>query len=1332
MGASAGGLEALQRFFRRMPATSGMTFIVVQHLDPHHVTLMPELLGKTTRMSVEQVRDETPIQPDHVYVIPPNATLTIEGGVLRVKPPDEGRRMAIDSLFLSLAEDQGPRAVCILMSGSGTDGTLGLRSVKEHGGMAMAQSPESAKHDSILRSAIATGLVDHVLPPEEMPARLAEYASHLRRMHQTHERRSLFDDTGDQLARICTLLRRKTGHDFSRYKSTTLVRRIQRRMQVHQIASVADYLERLRQDPKEGEQLFRDLLIGVTHFFRDPAAFAVLEREAIPTVVEHAGSGGTIRVWVPGCATGEEAYSIAILLLEQMERQEERGEPRPRVQVFAGDIDGEALEFARQARYPEGIAEHVSPERLQRFFSRVNHSYHVAKEVREMCIFSTHNLIRDPPFSRVDLVACRNLLIYLEADLQRHVTNIFRYALRPGGYLFLGPSESLVGPSGLFRTLDKKHRLFVRSETPPIPPISLPVPERVAAQVPMRHWTARPATAEQQSTVAALERILLDQYAPAWVIVTSLGESVYFSPRTGRFLEPAVGAPSLDVVGMARKGLRLDLRTALHKAVKAGETVVHERVAVEMNGDVQMINLIVRPLRELGSEHSLYLVVFQEIGLPQPREAEEAGTPDGEDQIVQQLEGELRTTKEHLQATIEEVETSNEELKSSNEELLSTNEELQSANEELQTSKEELQSVNEELETINHELANKVEELDSVNSDLQNLLQSTQIPTLFLDSELRIKRFTEATTEVFRLIETDVGRPITDIAQRFDADIVADLREVLRTLAMKERQVALAEGGATYLMRALPYYRSGNEIDGLVLTFLDVTQLNRALEQQARLVSIVESSQDAIVGRSFDGTILTWNAAAERMFGFSAEEAIGNPLDLIVPPEEVARVREMHWRVQRGETVAPYEAVRATRSGKRIAVSIAMSALRNASGELIGLSAIFRDISELKRAQAKLEQEGREKDRFLAVLSHELRNPLAPLRTSLEVLRRGVPAAEHGQALAVMDRQLGHLTALVDQLLDAARLSSGKIVLDWTDLDIVALVRTVLEDHAALFADAGLRLAVSLPDRPLFVGGDRLRLAQALGNLLTNAAKFTPREGTVRVRVDEDASGHSVLLNVADTGIGIEPGNEEQLFKPFAQATTSTTRRQSGLGLGLAVVRGLVESHGGKVEARSEGPGKGASFTITLPRIQGGPRALAAAGDEPGYNGTSIPRRVLVVEDNPDAAYSLKRLLEIWGHDVAAAVDGKRALELARELRPEVVLCDLQLPGGMDGFAVARALRADTGLGRPMLVALTGLGQPGDRERSLAAGFDRHIAKPADTDELRRLIDEFPRRPSRS
>jgi two-component system CheB/CheR fusion protein len=1318
MGASAGGLEAFQKFFAAMPADAGMAFILAQHLDPRHGTLMPELLGRTTTMPVRQVEDQTPVLADHVYVIPPNATLTIEAGVLRVRTPapDRGVRMPIDTLFHSLAEDQRSNAVCIVFSGSGSDGTLGLRAVKEHGGLAMAQSPESAKHDSILRSAIATGLVDHVLLPEEMPQKLVDYAAYLRSAREAEDGTAA--ETAEQLARICAIVKRRTGHDFSQYKTNTLVRRIQRRMQVLQVPSVVGYLARLRTDPKESDQLFRDLLIGVTHFFRDPAAFEVLAREVVPRIVEHAGSGGFIRVWTPGCATGEEAYSVGILLKEEIERKGYQ----PKVQIFAGDIDDDALDFARAGRYPEGMAEHIKPERLERFFIRHKHSYQVVKEIREMCLFSTHNLIKDPPFSRLDLIVCRNLLIYLEAAAQKHVASLFHYSLRPDGYLFLGPAENLAGPPDLFTTIDKKHRIYQRNETVGRPPLSLLPSDREArAYLSARRWTPRVATENQEQMVAGLERLLLDHYAPPWVIANAQGEAVYFSPRTGKYLEAAAGIPSMELVNMARKGLRLDLRTAIHKAIQTGEEVVREGIEVTASdGSVQRVNLIIRPIAEASAP--LYLVIFQDAS---PRGAgREAVGPQEGDGVVQQLESELRMTKEHLQATVEEVETSNEELKSSNEELLSTNEELQSANEELQTSKEELQSVNEELETINAELNKKVEELDTVNSDLQNLLQSTQIPTLFLDNHLRIKRFTEAATRVFNLIETDVGRPISHIASRFEGDLLADLHEVLRTLVPRERQVKLANSPDTYFLRVLPYRRVDNVIDGLVVTYMDVTEMNRVLEVQGRLAAIVESSQDAIVGRTLEGTITSWNRAATQMFGYTAEETVGQPMSLLVPSSHEDELDHIAARLGREEPIAPFESVRRTKDGRNVSVSVAISPVKNSAGRVVGASAIFRDVTDLKRARQVLEEEARRKDEFLALLGHELRNPLAPVRNAVDIIRsQGLGEGRTSTALGVLDRQLAHLTSLVDQLLDASRISSGKIQLQPEEVDLAAVARTTAEDQRPLIDASGLALEAKLPDQPVWVSGDPVRLAQVASNLLANAVKFTDAGGTVTIDVHGDSRKGAAVLSVKDTGVGIEPDVLKRLFTPFTQGSRSLDRTRGGLGLGLALVRALVESHGGSVEARSDGRGRGAEFVVRLPLAMArGRRAPAPSGARKD----GAAQRVLLVEDNADSAETLRTLLELAGHTVEVAKDGPAALAAARAFKPQVVLCDIGLPGKMDGYALAAALKKDGADGRrPYLVALTGYGQTTDRERARAAGFDRHLTKPADPNVIRQILAEL-------
>jgi len=1335
MGASAGGLEALQRFFGRLPPDSGMAFVVVQHIDPHHETLLPELLRKSTHMSVDLAREETPLEPDHVYVIPPNAILTIESGILRVQTPvdPQSRYSPIDRLFDSLAQDQGHNAVCILLSGSGSDGTLGLRAVKEHGGMVMAQSPESAQHDGLLRSAISTGLVDHVLPPEELAVKLMEYATYLRHLRVGQGTEPLVTAGEDELMRITTILLHKTGHDFRRYKTATLLRRLQRRMQVLQVPSVADYIDRLRQDPKEPDQLFRDLLIGVTHFFRDAEAFAVLARDVIPRLIELASVDGTLRVWTPGCATGEETYSIAILLKEAILKRDSM----PKVQIFAGDIDDEALEFARQARYPQGIAQHVLPERLERFFIRQDHGYQVIKEIREMCIFSTHNLIKDPPFSQLDLIACRNLLIYLEADLQRYVAGLFHYALHRGGYLFLGPSESVVGPADLFRPVDRKHRIFQRGDTIARPLEIAPLlrgggggrsPERVAPPVGPR--------SRQEELVAALERLLLDQYAPGWVVVNARAEALYFSPRIGRYLAPAPGAPSNDVIGMARLGLRLDLRTAIHKAARTGEPVVHPDVVVEANGETQRINLLVRPLPELGADSGLFLVVFQELGPPKSRglgtgDASAASTQAMENNLLQQLESELRTTKDHLQASVEEVETSNEELKSSNEELLATNEELQSSNEELQTSKEELQSVNEELETINVELQKKVEELDTANSDLENLFQATQIPTLFLDNELRIKRFTAAATELFHLIDSDVGRPITDIAARFSENLIPEMTEVLRTLVPKALQVRLGDGSSGYIMRIRSYRRGDNVTDGLVITFSDVTQLEQALEQRGRLASIVENAHDAIVSRTLNGLVTSWNDAATRLFGWSEREALGKSMfDLIIPPDHRREIEQTEARLAQGEHVPPYESVRLTKDGRRVAVRVAISAVKDASGTLIGSSGIFSDLTALQRAH-NIELEGRRKDHFLSTLSHELRGPLATLRICVDLLQKhGLDASRSRDALAMADRQLEHVAALVDQLLDSSRIASGKIALNRVDRNLVDVVRTSAEDQRPTFDAAGVRLDLSLPNTPLWASVDPLRVSQVVVNLLGNASKFTDRRGLVTLSLRRDDDAKMAVLTVQDDGVGIEPDMLGKLFQPYSQANPLRERVEMhrGLGLGLALVHALVTAHGGTVEARSEGRGRGAEFIVRWPLLETSPDARAEAGRPLATRPGLTPHKILVVEDNWDTAESLRSILQLAGHDVQVAPDGKSALARALSFHPDLLLCDIGLPGSMDGHSIATTIRSDpVSYGKPYLIALSGYGQRADKARALAAGFDRHVTKAEHPRVLLGLIADMPR-----
>ena len=1319
VGASAGGLEALQELLRHVPADTGYAFVLIQHLSPRHETLMPELLSPLTPMPVRAVvEDETVVEANHVYVMPPHVMLTIDDCVLYVSKPvrTRGRRSPIDRFFRSLAEDLEDEAVAILLSGTGTDGALGLKAVKERGGFTLVQAPETARYDSMPRSAILTGAVDHVLPVAEMPVRLVE---HQKLLHegQGGDPEQFREELSGYLGKICAILRRQTGHDFRHYKQSTLVRRVRRRMNETRRASVYAYVEYLNQDPKEAEQLFRDLLISVTHFFRDPEVFDLLASRVIPRLFEGKDADGFVRVWVPGCATGEEAYSIAMLLREHMDGLE----APPQVQVFATDIDAQAIETARQALYPETIASQIPPERLERFFVKHGNMVQVSREIRDLCLFSLHNLIADPPFSRLDLVSCRNLLIYLESELQKKVVALFHYALRPGGILLLGPSEMVA--SDLFRTLDKRLRLFQARDTVTRPPFSFPLGERGrplarAAEEPQRRVVPR-----QQEVVRAFETVLLENYAPACVVVNEWGDITYFSPRTGRYLEPPPGAPTVNVLDMARKGLRLDVRTALHKAVNARVPVVHENVAFELDGQTQRVSVIVRPLTELGEDPGLFMIVFQDgvSGGEETGELEELDPILPDDPMVRRLEAELRATKDHLQATLEELESSNEELVSSNEELLSMNEELQSANEELQTSKEELQSVNEELETVNSELKKKLEELDHANSDLQNLFQSTRIATVFVDRDLRIKKFTPAAVEIFRLIDGDVGRPMADIAPRFRVgDLVGDIRAVLRTLAARERQVRVEDGSAWYLLRILPYRTVDDVIDGVVLTFLDVTELKRSEEELGKLAAIVESSQDGIIGKTLDGIITSWNAGAEKMYGYTAREMIGRPVDVIVAPEYRAEMAHVFEQLRKGVRVEPFETGRVRKDGQRFYISLTLSPVRDSAGQLVGASGIDRDISDRKRAEEALREEARRKDEFLAMLGHELRNPLAPVRNCLSILQSPkATAVQKEEARKTAERQVVHLTRLVDDLLDISRVSRGKILVKKERLDLAEAVRATAEDQRIELETAGLTLEIVLPGSPVWVEGDSTRLSQAVGNVLHNAGKFTEPGGRVQVSVWEEPEHGTAAVRVRDTGIGMTPELLTRIFEPFSQADRGPDRSRGGLGLGLSLVKSLVELHGGSAEAASPGLGRGSEVTLRFPLLSGGEDLTMA---DPPREEPIQPRRCLVIEDNVDAAESMALLLSLDGHETEVAFDAAGGLEKARCFHPEVVLCDIGLPGPMDGHGLARAFRADPGLRGAYMIALTGYGQEEDRRRALEAGFDAHLTKPADLEVLRRLL----------
>jgi two-component system CheB/CheR fusion protein len=845
IGASAGGLAAFEAFFSGMPAdtNTGMAFVLIQHLAPDHTSILTELMRRYTRMQVFEVEDGMTVQPDCVYIIPPNRDMAFINGALTLLEPSmpRGQRMPIDFFFQSLAQDLHERAIGIVLSGTGSDGTLGVRAIKGEGGMVMVQKIGSAEYDGMPSNAMATGLVDFELLPKEMPAKIVAYATHA--FGNAYRIASATESLPEAaMKKIFVLLRTQMGHDFSQYKPNTIHRRIERRMAINQIERIDGYVTFLQREPAEVQELFRDLLIGVTSFFRDPDAFKVLKEKAIPKIFANKHEGDAIRVWSSGCSTGEEAYSLAMLLAEGMEDRKKGFA----IQVFATDIDSQALAVARAGIYPASIATDVSPERLARFFTLEpgGEHYRIHKGIRDMIIFSEQDVIKNPPFSKLDLISCRNVMIYMGVSLQKKLIPLFHYALNPGGTLFLGTAETTGDFSGLFSALDNKQKLYQRKEDYMGTQRAaidhfVPLMSAVDAVLPSRA-PGKQVFAEKLSLRELTEQALLQQVIAAGVLVDGQGDILYLHGRTGMFLEPAPGAAGINnILKMAREGLKNALAGALHKAAGIKETVSHPRLSVKTNGHFTTVNLTVRPVTTcagVSTESPFFLVILEEVPLSDKYDrSDRLDTSGTTDTRIEALKQELRNKEEYLQSTNEKLQSSNEELKSANEELQAVNEEMQSTNEELETSKEELQSVNEELTTVNTELQTKMLDLTRANNDMNNLLSGTGIATIFLDHQLRILRFTPTANEIINLIPTDAGRPVAHIVSNlvgYDR-LVADAQAVLDTLIPKEVEVQ-TKAGRWFSLHIQPYRTIANVIEGAVMTFVDITEVVRTREALAR------------------------------------------------------------------------------------------------------------------------------------------------------------------------------------------------------------------------------------------------------------------------------------------------------------------------------------------------------------------------------------------------------------------------------------------------------------------------------------------------------------------
>jgi chemotaxis methyl-accepting protein methylase len=879
LGASAGGLEVLGQFFEHVPANSGMAFAVVQHLDPTQKGMLPELLQRTTTMKVLQVTDRTRVRPNCVYVIPPNSDMSLLHGTLHLLPPHapRGLRLPIDFFFRSLAEDQHERSVGIVLSGMGSDGTLGLRAIKEKGGVTLVQDPATAKFDSMPHSAVAAGLGDFVAPVEELPGKLIGYYQYLPQTGKSDL--PLAEKDQSALEKIVILLRSHTRNDFTLYRRSTLYRRVERRMGIHRLSKIAAYVRYLQENPQELDILFKELLIGVTRFCRDPAAWQLLAKELLAKLRAGRSAGTVLRAWVAGCSTGEEAYTLAMVFVEALKQS--KSLKNISLQIYATDLDKDAIDKARQGLFQENIVADVSPERLTQFFVKEESGYRVSKQIRAMVIFAPQNLIMDPPFTKLDILCCRNLLIYLTPELQKKLFPLFHYSLNPGGLLFLGSAESIGSFSNLFVPIGAKERIFKRNESTAMghhldfPAVFVPNPaNRQEASLP-----ARPAGPSFQMLA---EQLVYARFAPPAVLVDEHGDIVFFSGRTGQYLEPAAGKANWNVISMAREGLRYDLANALQRVHRKKNPVTVRDVKVGVGAAARSVDFMVQPLAEPKELRGMVLIVFSEAVIPAETIAEGRARKGRSGRAPERdLERQLLRAREEVQAGREEMQSSQEELKSMNEELQSTNEELQSTNEELTTSKEEMQSLNEELQTVNTELQTKLDELSGANSDMKNLLNSTDIATVFLDNDLRLRRFTLQAKTIVKFIPSDVGRPITDLASDLlYPALVTDAHEVLRTLVFSERPITTRDG-RWFAVRIMPYRTMDNRIDGVVITFADITAAKK-VEAGLRERNTDLNTQSAEQGRALDRAEERWEAHEARQQlretkSKSIRKAVGSP-----------------------------------------------------------------------------------------------------------------------------------------------------------------------------------------------------------------------------------------------------------------------------------------------------------------------------------------------------------------------------------------------------------------------------------------------------------------------
>ena len=1415
IGAAAGGLSALLGLLEKLPEHPGMAFIVILHLPAKDEESAFPILARATDLPVVQLKGTAELEPDRVYLVPYGHDLSLHPDSLTSSAQkSQTGATSIDHFFRSLADAYRCRAIGVVLSGAGSDGAVGLCSIREQGGVTLAQTPEDADHDSMPRAATASGAVDFILPAADMPARLLQLrqnALQIRLPEVPPEgmrgspaapeddeagRREAGPEDGDSTAaalpravtaapdadggprgparadaasgpasvatvgeaageaagkaaeealkEIMEILRVRTRHDFRHYKRATVLRRIERRLQVNGLPDLIAYRDYLRDHADETPLLLQDMLISVTNFFRDPAAMSALERTVLPSLVQGRKSDDPIRVWVVGCATGEEAYTIGILLHEQLASIA----APPIVQVFATDIDDRAISIARNGVYPGAIAHDVSPSRLRQFFVQEDDSYRVNKALRESVLFASHNILHDAPFSRIDLILCRNLLIYLDREAQTSIIDIFRYALKPGGHLFLGTSETADTSLGAFTAVDTKNRIYVANPRSPdrqgsnrLPAMAAGGGTGVGSGLPSARprLPERPSHVPAQDTAGAIHQRILLEAAPPSVVVDADLTILHMTGGAGHFMVHASGAPSAALMANIHPDLRLELRTALLSAGEAGKPVEVRRIPILWRRGSQEeregVNLRVVPYRDPRTHAAYSLVQFESVPVEQAR-----GTAEEVDEgSIVDLRGENERLKEQLRQTIARFDSSNEELRASNAELGAINDALRRASEELETKKEELQSMNEELIAVNHELKAKVDETGQISDDLQNLSAAASIIAIFVDRGMNIKRFTPGAAGLFGLAAGGPVRTLDDIADELDhASLSDDAAESFRTLRPIER-VVHGNDGRSYLARIQPYRTMRDSIEGAVLNLTDVTtlqQLREHLNDNNELLRLAaeSSGNHAVVPLDQHGRIIAWNAAAERIFGYDSQAIIGQSFDVLSDsverdrgvPDETLRGAQERGRIER-------ERAYRRKDGRIFQGHCVMSALHGDPSR--GFVESIRDLSDDREVQAvrnqlltrentltvKLNAARRSQDELFDVLAGELQRPLNLIQVNADMLMR-LPETRNiavvGKVAESVTKAVASQAHIIEGLRDLSLARSGKLTLQMRSVSLRDLAKNIVTSRKDQAATKSLALDFHSDGDPLTAVCDPARIEQVIRILVSNAIKFTDHGG-VAVRVARD--GEFACLAVTDTGTGIAPEVLETVFEsPESSPAVPAQRAGRGLGIGLALARELVTAHEGRIQAESEGAERGATFTVWL-RLAEPLKTAASTAPEAEADNPLAGLRVVLVDDSVDLLTSFGALMTLEGAQVDSFDNADAALKRLLEADADLLISDLGMPG-MDGYELIQEIRKHPKLAALPAIALTGYGRTRDPGHAVRSGFNAHTTKPATVEELKNIV----------